>query len=118
VGVNVIYDGVGKDTVVKGLDALARRGTMVYFGAASGSVPPLDLQVLSSKGSLSITKPTLADFITTAAETQARADEVFELMRQGHFTPQIGATYPLRDAARAHSDLESRATTGKLLLIP
>jgi len=117
-GVHVIYDGVGQETMSKGLDALARRGTMVYFGAASGPADPLDLQILSSKGSLTVTKPTLADFITTHDETQYRADGIFALIRDGEITPRVGATYALSDAASAHRDLESRSTTGKLLLIP
>jgi NADPH2:quinone reductase len=117
-GVQVIYDGVGQDTMSKGLHALARRGTMVYFGASSGPADPLDLQVLSSNGSLTITKPTLADFITTHKETQYRADSIFALIRDGALTPRVGATYALEDAANAHRDLESRSTTGKLLLIP
>jgi len=117
-GVDVIYDGIGNDTVVPGLDALARRGTMVYFGAASGAVGPFDLQMLSSKGSLTIAKPTLSDFILTHEEIEKRAHAVFSLMAEGHlgFSPEC--LYPLADAATAHRDLESRKTMGKVLLIP
>jgi len=91
---------------------------MVYFGAASGPADPLDLQILSSKGSLTVTKPTLADFITSHEETQYRADSIFALIGDGGISPRVGATYSLSDAANAHRDLESRSTTGKLLLMP
>ena len=117
-GVNVIYDGVGQRTVVPGLDALARRGLMVYFGATSGAVPPFDLQALSSKGSLGITKPTLADFIVTPEETRKRAADVFALMESGALTITPGHHYPLAEAATAHRDLEARQTSGKVLLVP
>ncbi len=117
-GVNVIYDGIGADTMQRGLHALRRRGMMVYFGATSGSSEALNLQLLSSLGSLSISKPTLADFITTASELQHRSNELFDWIKKGLFSPPSVTHYPYAEAARAHRDLESRATTGKLVLVP
>lgn len=117
-GAHVIYDGVGRDTVLRGLSALRRRGMMVYFGATSGPVDPLDLQVLSSRGSLVITKPTLSDFIVTPEETRTRAAEVFEMMAAGSLTIEPGHRFPLEQAAQAHAALEGRASSGKVLLLP
>lgn len=117
-GVDVVYDGIGVDTVVPGLKALRRRGMMVYFGATSGPVEPLDLQVLSSLGSLTITKPTLSDFIVTPEETRTRAAEVFAMMSAGALSIEPGHRFPLQQAAAAHTALEGRASSGKVLLIP
>lgn len=116
-GVNVIYDGIGSATMEKGLHALSRRGMMVYFGAASGSSEALNLQLLSSLGSLSLSKPTLADFITTIDELEHRTKELFEWIARGLFTPPTATSYAFANAADAHRDLESRKTTGKLLLV-
>jgi NADPH2:quinone reductase len=117
-GVQAVYDGVGKDTFDQSLDSLARRGFLVLFGGSSGQVPPVDPQRLNRGGSLSLTRPTLADFVTTRAELLARAAELFEWVGQGRLTVNIGGTYPLPDAGRAHEDLAGRRTTGKLLLLP
>jgi len=117
-GVQAVYDGVGKDTFDQSLDSLARRGFLVLFGGSSGQVPPVDPQRLNRGGSLSLTRPTLADFETTRAELLARAAELFEWVGQGRLTVHIGGTYPLPDAGRAHEDLAGRRTTGKLLLLP
>ena len=118
VGVDVVYDGIGADTWQGSLDALKRRGLAVFFGNASGPVPPLDLQVLSQKGSLVTTRPTLVHYIATRDELLWRAGSLFELIRQGKLDVSIYRRYPLDEAARAHRDLESGATAGKLLLVP
>jgi len=117
-GVNVIYDGIGHDTMERGLHALSRRGMMVYFGAASGSTEALDLQLLSSLGSLTLSKPTLKDFITTREELEYRTGVLFEWIKQGVYSPPETTHYPFERAAAAHQDLESRASTGKLVLVP
>ena len=117
-GVHVVYDGVGKTTFDKDLNLLRPRGFLVLFGASSGAVPPFDLVKLSQKGSLYITRPTLANYITTHEDLQQRATAVLNMIAAGKLKLRIGHTYPLRDAAQAHRDLEARKTTGKLLLIP
>ena len=116
-GVDVVYDGIGSDTLERGLHALRRRGMMVYFGAASGSADALDLQLLSSLGSLSISKPTLKDFITSTEELEHRSSELFGWIERGVFSPPTITHYRFDQASDAHRDLESRASTGKLLLI-
>ena len=113
---HVVYDGVGQATFEGSLNSLRPRGTLALFGAASGPVPPFDLQRLSPLGSLFITRPTLGHFIQTSEEHQWRAGEVFDDIASGALTITIGGRYPLEEAARAHRDLESRATSGKLLL--
>lgn len=118
VGVQAVYDGVGKDTFDGSLDSLAIRGTLVLFGGASGQVPPFDLQRLNSGGSLSITRPTLLHFTRTREELLTRAAEVLGWIADGKLDLRIGATYPLAEAGRAHEDLEGRRSTGKLLLLP
>jgi NADPH2:quinone reductase len=115
-GVDVIYDGVGSTTVVPGLKALARRGMMVYFGAASGGVTDFDLQMLSSLGSLVITKPTLSDFVATHEEVLTRSAALFDWLTTGAVTVTIGGRYKLADAASAHRDLEGRTLVGKAIL--
>lgn len=117
-GVQVIYDGVGKTTFDKDLNVLHRRGYLVLFGAASGPVPPFDLGKLAQKGSLFITRPTLASYITTHEELQHRAADVLTMISKGKLKLRIEYIYPLRDAQQAHRDLEARKTTGKLLLVP
>jgi len=117
-GVQVIYDSVGKTTFSKGLNCLARRGMMVLFGQSSGSVEPIDPQILNQKGSLFLTRPALAHYIETRAELLARSSEVFQWVMDGKLKVRIGAEFPLAHAADAHRELESRRTTGKLLLIP
>jgi NADPH2:quinone reductase len=117
-GAAVVYDGVGQATFEASLAALRPRGTLVLYGAASGPVPPFDLQRLSPAGSLFVTRPTLVHYIATRADLLRRTGDLFRWISQGELSVRIGATYPLHDAARAHDDLAGRRTTGKLLLIP
>ena len=117
-GVDVVYDGVGKDTFEKGLNVLRPRGYMVLFGGSSGAVPPFDLIKLSQKGSLFVTRPTLVNYISTREELLWRANDVLNSIAAGDLKIHIGHTYKLDDAQQAHRDLEGRKTTGKLLLVP
>jgi NADPH2:quinone reductase len=117
-GVDVVYDSVGRTTFDKSLDCLALRGMMVLFGQSSGPVPPLDPQILNRKGSLFLTRPRLANYITTREELLRRAAEVLGWVRDGSLNVRIGAEYPLERAADAHRALEGRQTTGKVLLVP
>lgn len=117
-GVQVVYDSVGRDTFEQGLDALARRGTMVLFGQSSGPVAPLDPQVLNRKGSLYLTRPTLGAYTATRAELLARAGEVLSAVRDRTLDVRIGLELPLARAADAHRELEARRTTGKVVLLP
>jgi NADPH:quinone reductase len=115
-GVDVVYDGVGKATFDKSLDALRPRGMMVLFGYASGPVASIDPAQLNAKGSLFFTRPGLANYLATPQELQWRAGELFELLGSGVLTVRINATFPMERAADAHRVLEGRGTTGKLLL--
>jgi NADPH:quinone reductase len=117
-GVDVVYDSVGRTTFDKGLSVLRPRGLMALVGQSSGPVAPVDPAVLNQRGSLFLTRPNLAHHLATRDELLWRAGELFSLIEQGLLSVQVSATYPLADAARAHRDLESRATTGKLLLHP
>jgi NADPH2:quinone reductase len=117
-GVDVVYDSVGKTTFDKGLNVLRPRGMMALFGASSGAVAPLDPLVLTQKGSLFLTRPSLGNYIATPAELQARAGAVFGMIRDKKLKLRIEHEYPLAEAQRAHRELEARKTTGKLLLIP
>ncbi|KAA0973296.1 quinone oxidoreductase [Paeniglutamicibacter gangotriensis] len=117
-GVDVVYDGIGKDTFDGSLDALKIRGTLVLFGGASGQVPPFDLQQLNAHGSLTVTRPKVADFLLDAEERRWRSGEIFGLVAQGKLEVRIGARFPLAEAGAAHTALESRATTGKVILVP
>jgi NADPH2:quinone reductase len=117
-GVPVVYDAVGKDTFMRSLDCLAPRGMMVSFGQASGMAPPLDVTVLSAKGSLYLTRPTLFHYTATREDLLASAAALFEVVLSGVVRVEIGQTYPLRDASRAHADLEARRTVGSTVLIP
>lgn len=117
-GVHAVYDGVGADTFEASLASLRIRGTLALFGAASGPVPPLDPQRLNGAGSLFLTRPTLAHHIRDRAELEWRAGDVFASMASGALTVQVGARYALEDAAQAHIDLESRKTTGSIVLVP
>lgn len=114
----VVYDSVGKDTFETSLDCLSPRGLLVSFGNASGPVTGVDLGLLARKGSLYVTRPTLAHYAPDSASLQAMADEIFALIASGAIQVQIGQRYPLRDAAKAHLDLTSRRTTGSSLLLP
>ncbi|HEV8192542.1 MAG TPA: zinc-binding dehydrogenase, partial [Ktedonobacterales bacterium] len=118
VGVNVVYDSVGKHTFDKSLDALRPRGTLVLFGQSSGRVPPLDPQVLNAKGSLFLTRPTLSHYIATRDELLWRAGDLFSWIRDGMLEVRIDKTWPLAEAAEAHRYLEARQTKGKVLLVP
>jgi NADPH2:quinone reductase len=115
-GVAAVYDAVGADTWERSLASLRRRGVLVLYGASSGRIPPLDIQRLGSGGSLYVTRPTATDFKRTPEELAGRTGELFGRVRDGSLRVRIGARYALGDAARAHRDLEGRATTGKLLL--
>ncbi|WP_239308322.1 MULTISPECIES: quinone oxidoreductase [unclassified Frankia] len=117
-GAAVVYDGVGRATFDESLTALRPRGYLVLYGAASGPVPPLELQRLAGGGSLFVTRPTLVHHIASRAELLRRANDLFTWIRQGRLEVRIGGTYPLDDAAQAHDDLAARRTTGKLLLLP
>jgi NADPH2:quinone reductase len=117
-GVNVVYDGVGKATFENGLNVLLPRGYMVLFGGSSGAVRPFDLIKLSQKGSLFVTRPTLAHYTATREELEWRANDVLQWIAAGDLKLRIHKTYPLAEAAQAHRDLEGRKTTGKLLLVP
>jgi NADPH2:quinone reductase len=117
-GVHAVYDGVGKTTFDDSLASLRVRGTMVLFGAASGPVPPVDPQRLNRGGSLYLTRPTLAHFMTSREELDWRAGELFDAVARGSLNVRIGHTYPLDEAAQAHTELQGRKTTGKLLLLP
>ncbi len=117
-GVNVVYDSVGATTFEKGLDVLAPRGMMALFGQSSGPAKPFDPQILNSKGSLFLTRPTLGHYVATREELLHRAAEVFDWVRDGSLKIRIGAEFPLAKAEDAHRALEGRQTTGKVLLIP
>ncbi|MDP9160206.1 MAG: zinc-binding dehydrogenase, partial [Acidobacteriota bacterium] len=117
-GVDVVYDGVGKDTFEKGFNVLRPRGYMVLFGGSSGAVAPFDPILLSTKGSLFLTRPMLAPHIATSEELQARAGAVLGMIGSGKVKLRVEHTYPLAEAAQAHRDLQGRKTTGKLLLLP
>ena len=117
-GVDVVYDGVGATTFDKGLSCLRPRGFMILFGAASGPVPPLDLQVLNTRGSLYVQRPSLNHHIATREELVQRAGEVLGWIRDGKLKLRVEHQFPLAQAAEAHKALEGRKTTGKILLIP
>ena len=117
-GLNVVYDSVGKTTFEKGLNVLRPRGMMVLFGGSSGAVAPFDPVLLSQKGSLYLTRPTLVNYIAAREELVARSGAVFGMIATGKLKLRIEHTYPLAEVRRAHRDLEGRKTTGKLLLMP
>lgn len=117
-GLPVVYDSVGKDTFMASLDCLRPRGLMVSFGQSSGAVPPLDVTVLSAKGSLFLTRPSLFAYVADRADLLAAAEELFDLVEAGVLRIEINQTYPLREAATAHRDLEGRRTTGSTVLLP
>lgn len=117
-GVDVVYDSVGRATFEKGLNCLKRRGMMVLFGQSSGLVPPIDLNILNSKGSVYVTRPGIAHYTSTAEEISWRAGDLFRWMAEGKLHVRIDRTYALREASRAHQALEARETAGKVLLLP
>ena len=118
IGVDVVYDSVGKTTFEGSLDSLKRRGYLVLFGASSGPVPPVDLQVLNQKGGLFVTRPSLAQYTATREELLWRAESLFTWIGQNNLEVRVGGTYRLSEADQAHRDLEGRKTTGKLILLP
>ena len=117
-GADVVYDSVGRDTFVKSLDCLAPRGMLVLYGQSSGAVGPFDPQILSAKGSLFLTRPTLVTYIASRSELDARASDVLGWIAAGRLRLRTEFEFPLADAAAAHRALEGRQTTGKVLLIP
>ncbi len=117
-GVDVVYDSVGKTTFDKSLNCLHPLGSMVLCGQSSGAVPPFDPQVLNQKGSLFLTRPTLAHYIPTREKLLWRANDLFEWMRQGKLKVRVDKTFRLAEAGKAHEYLESRQTKGKVLLVP
>ena len=116
-GVDVVYDSVGKTTFEKSLNCLRPRGLLALFGQSSGSVPPFDPSILNVKGSLFLTRPSLGHYVVTRDELLWRAGDVLSWVASGKFKPRIDRTYPLEEAAKAHRDLESRKTAGKLVLL-
>ena len=116
--VPVVYDSVGKDTFMASLDCLAPLGLMITYGNASGPVPPFELGTLSAKGSLYVTRPTLATYTAKSADLQASAAELFDAVKSGAVHIRVNQTFPLKDAKAAHEALEARRTTGSTVLIP
>ena len=117
-GVDVVYDSVGQATFMQSLDCLRPLGTMVSFGQSSGPVAPLELGLLSAKGSLFLTRPTLMTYTAKREDLLIHARDLFEVVEKGVVKVEIRQTYPLSDAARAHRDLEDRRTTGSSILLP
>jgi NADPH2:quinone reductase len=117
-GVDVVYDSVGKSTWEKSINCLRPRGYLVLFGNASGPVPPIDPLMLSQKGSIFVTRPTLAHYAADRTELLARAADVLGQVAAGKLRLKIDRVFPLADAPTAHTELESRRTVGKLLLVP
>jgi NADPH2:quinone reductase len=117
-GVQVVYDSVGRTTFAKGLNCLARRGLMVLLGQSSGPVEPVDPQILNQKGSLFLTRPSIGHYTATREELLQRSADVLGWVADGSLSVRIGHEFPLANAADAHRELESRRTTGKVLLIP
>ena len=117
-GVPVVYDSVGRDTFLDSLECLQPRGMMVSFGQSSGSVAPIDPGLLSAKGSLFLTRPTLMSYVPSRAELESCAGALFEVVAGGHVKVEVRQTFPLADAAEAHRALEGRRTTGSTVLTP
>ena len=117
-GVPVVYDGVGKDTLMVSLDSLRPRGLLVSFGNASGPVEKFDVGILAAKGSLYVTRPTLASYVATDAELQANAKDLFDVVTSGKVKIEVNQSYPLSEVVQAHRDLASRKTTGSTVLLP
>ncbi|HUF44407.1 MAG TPA: quinone oxidoreductase [Aestuariivirgaceae bacterium] len=117
-GVPVVYDGVGQDTLMNSLDSLRPRGLLVSFGNASGPVKSFDLGILAAKGSLYITRPTLAHHVASDADLQANASDLFDVVKSGKVKIEVNQRYPLKEAVQAHRDLAARKTTGSTVLIP
>jgi len=118
VGVPVVYDSIGKDTFMDSLDCLAPLGLMVTYGNASGVVPPFGPALLTQKGSLFLTRPSLPAYIAKREDLVRSARALFRVVKNGTVKIAINQTYALQDAAQAHRDLESRKTTGSTILLP
>jgi len=116
--VPVVYDSVGKDTFIRSLDCLQPRGLMVSFGNSSGAVPPFSMSELASRGSLYLTRPSLAAYTATRADLEARAADLFAMVESGKVKIDVRQRFPLADAAQAHIALEARRTTGSTILLP
>jgi NADPH2:quinone reductase len=116
--VPVVYDSVGRDTFMPSLDSLAPLGLLASFGSASGPVPPFDLSMLAAKGSLFVTRPTLATYTAKRADLERTANDLFDVVRSGAVRIEVNQEFPLKDAAAAHTALESRKTTGSTVLLP
>ena len=117
-GVPVVYDGVGQSTLMTSLDCLRPRGLLVSFGNASGPVKAFDLGLLSAKGSLYVTRPTLMAYTATDADLKETADDLVSMVASGKVKIPVNQRYALADAVQAHRDLESRKTTGTTILLP
>ncbi|MEO6965088.1 MAG: zinc-binding dehydrogenase, partial [Acidobacteriaceae bacterium] len=117
-GVDVVYDSVGKDTFERSLKCLRPRGMMALFGASSGAVPPFDPIQLLRNGSLFLPRPTLIHYTRTREELDSRATDVFQRLEHGELQLRIHASFPLAEAAKAQEVLQTRQSTGKILLIP
>ena len=117
-GVRAVFDSIGERTFAASLDCLGRRGLLVTFGQSSGPVPAVETSALASRGSLFLTRPSLGHYIATRDELVLSAERLFDVVGRGAVRIPIGQTYPLRDAARAHADLEGRRTTGSTVLLP
>ncbi len=117
-GVDVVYDSVGKTTFERSLKCLRPRGMLVLFGASSGPVPPVDPVLLSTSGSLFLTRPSLAHYVRTREELDARSADIFQRMERGDLQVRVHQSFPLAEAARAQEELQSRRSTGKILLLP
>jgi NADPH2:quinone reductase len=117
-GVPVVYDSIGKDTFMRSLDCLQVRGLLVYFGNSSGAVPPFDPLILSAKGSLYLTRPTLASYMRNAEELKETADDLFQVIASGAVKVSVNQRFRLEDARAAHEALHSRGTTGATVLLP
>ena len=117
-GVNAVYDSIGKDTFMGSLDCLAPRGTMVTFGNATGAVPAFEVGMLAAKGSLKVTRPTLMTYVHDRPMLEEMAKDLFARVTSGQVKIEINQRYPLADVSKAHTDLESRKTTGSTILLP
>jgi NADPH2:quinone reductase len=116
--VPVVYDSVGKDTWATSLDCLAPLGLMISYGNASGPVPPVDISILAAKGSLFLTRPSLATYTAKRADLEKVANDLFDVVQKGAVKIEVNQTFALQDAAAAHIALEARKTTGSTVLLP
>ena len=117
-GLPVVYDSVGKDTFPGSLDCLAHRGLFVSFGSSSGPIPPFNIGILAAKGSLYMTRPSLPNYTAARKDLVATANDLIRMVKSGAIKIEVNQTYALKDAAKAHRDLEARKTTGSTVLMP